>query len=293
MATDQDLTITDSSASHLGETLPSEPVTAPVFNEPHTSRQASTLTSPADHPVAANDMNDALGPPAPWHDSGSGAHRNGGSSSVADQGHGAGSSGTFNPSQHADRLISSTLDVLPLDDVIDPAPHHDMAAGDHHNAPANDDAKPPHADVSKAGDLSKSADALKTADPLKSDDAANSGADVLATHKAPATPSTGEMVEAGTKAILLATDESPSGIGPHASAADFAPGAAQGHVHSSAHATTAFSPGVIGARDQLASAIATATPEAAAITTLPSAQITDGAPPTLGGDMHALQKHAA
>ncbi|MGX1324655.1 hypothetical protein AB7M17_008108 [Bradyrhizobium sp. USDA 377] len=292
--TDRSLTITDSSASHVGDVLQSDPVAAPMFDDSRASRQASSSTSVvADRSMPANDV---LEPPAAGtlHDAGSAAHRNGASSRGAGLNNDAGSAGAFGQSQHVDHRIASAPDVLPLDDILDPSPHH-SAAGDHHNVPANDDAKPAHADAVKIADASKASGHVNANHDDTTSHAtsglASDGATIDQAQAAP--PSTGELVEAGAKAILLATDESPNRIGPHASAADIAPGAAQGHVHSSAHATTAFSPGVIGARDQLASAIATATPETAAITTLPSAQITGAALPTLGGDVHALQKHAA
>ncbi|MDA9495031.1 hypothetical protein XI08_39355 [Bradyrhizobium sp. CCBAU 11361] len=259
------MTITDSSASRLGDMLQSGPVAAPLLGDARASRHAPTSTSLVDRTTAANDV---LDPP---------------------------STGPVNPSQHADHPISPAHDVLPLDNILDPAPHHNSAAGDHHNAPANDDAKPAHADVLKIDNAAKPSGHVN-ANP---NDAASSDATVPASdgatiHQAQTTPpSTGALVEDGTKAILLATDESPNRIGPHASAADFALSAGPGHVHSSAHATAAFSPGVIGARDQLASAIATATQEAAAMTTLPPPQMTGAGIPTLGGDMHALPKHAA
>ncbi|MCP3370874.1 hypothetical protein [Bradyrhizobium cajani] len=290
-AQDQGLSITDSSVSHLGDVLQSDPVAAPVFSDSRAPRQTSP--SLADRSMAANDV---LEPPAPpWQDSGAGAHR--ASSRGADLGHDAGSTGTSNQSQHAGHPTSPALDVLPLDDILDPAQHH--SASDHHNVPANDDAKPAHADASKIDVTSKPSGNAGHINASHNDTTTSSGtsglaSDDAATDQAQAPPpSSGELVEAGAKAILLATDESPNRIGPHASAADVALGAAPDHVHSSAHATTAFSPGVIGARDQLASAIATATPEAAAITTLPSAQMTGAVIPSLGGDMHALQKHAA
>lgn len=319
-AQDRGLT-TDSSASHLGDMLQSDPVA---------SQQASTSTSPADRSMAAND---ALEPPAPapWHDAGSGGHRNSALSGGTDQNNDAGSAGALDQSQHGDHRISSALDVLPLDSIIDPAQRHDSTAGDHHNAAADDaqpahgsrhqsdplpslvpsghadaghtgaadaDAPSAHADVSKIDDTSKPAG---NAGHVSADhnEVASFGTDGSASddttiHQAQTVPpSTGALVEAGTKAILLATDESPNRIGPHASAADFVLGTAPSQIHSAAHAAAAFSPGVLGARDQLASAIATATPEAAAMTTLPPSPITGAAIPTLGGDMHALQKHAA
>lgn len=265
LGTDRDLTMTDSSASHLGDMIQSDAVATPNLDESRASQRVSIPTSPADRSAAANDVSEPLAP-GPWQDAGSSAHRNGASSRGTGLSDDAGSADASEPSRHADHRTSSLLDVLPLDNVVDFTQHHD--------APATDDA---HSSGHHNG-------------------AASSGTSLLAPdgpathHQAQAAaPSTGALVEAGTKAILLATDESPNRIGPHASAADFAPGAAPGHSHT----TAAFSPAVLGARDQLASAIATATPEAAAITTLPPPQAAGAAIPTLGSDMHASQKHAA
>ena len=333
---DRGLTISESStassASHLGDMLQSDPAAAPAFGDARAPQQASTSTSLADRSMAANDV-DVLEPPAPGplHDAGSGAHRNSASSRGADLSNDAGSAGALDPSQHTDHQISSALDVLPLNNITNPAQHHNSTAGDHHDALADDDAQPAHgshqsdpilnlvpsghadAGHTSAADPdapSAHADVLKidnTSEPAVNaghvstnhDDATSSGtagpaSDGATIHQAQTIPpSTGALVESGTKAILLATDESPNRVGPHASAADFALGAAPSQIHAATHATAAFSPDVLGARDQLASAIATATPEAAAMTTLPQSQITGAFIPTLGGDMHALQKHAA
>lgn len=268
LGTGRDLTMTDSSASssasHLGDMIQSDPVAAPNLVESRASQQVAIPTSLADRLAAGNDV---LEPPAPgsWHDAGSSAHRNGASSRGASLNDDAGSAEMSDPSRHADHRTSSALDVLPLDNIVDFTQHH--------NAPADDDAD----GIGHHNGAASSGTSLVASD----------GAE---THQAQAAaPSTGALVEAGTKAVLLATDESPNRIGPHASAADFAPGAAPGHSHTAA----AFSPAVLGARDQLASAIATATPEAAAITTLPPPQAAGAAIPTLGSDIHALQKHAA
>jgi hypothetical protein len=332
-------TMTDSSASHLGDMLQSNPVAAPNFDDTPASQQGPTSTSFADRSIAANDVLQAPAP-GPWSDAGSGAHRNGalslGLSNDATSTD-AGSAGVSDPTHQANHQASLTLDVLPLDNIVDPAPHH--------NAPANDDAQPAqgsghrsdsilnsspipnsttsghadvghanaadptsalahiaHADVltvdgapepandaghvSDAGQVSADHNKAASSGTLASDDAA-----IDQTQASP--PSSGALVEAGAKAILLATDESPSRIGPHASAADFVSGAAPNQAHSTAQPNVAFSPAILGARDQLASAIATATPEDAAITTLPPPQVAGGAIPTLGADMHALQKHAA
>lgn len=266
LGADRDLTMTGSSASHLGDMIQSDPVATPNLDESRAAQRVSIPTSPADRSAAANDVSEPLAP-GPWHDAGSSAHRNGASSRGTGLNDDAGSVDVSDPSQHdADHRTSSSIDVPPLDNIVDFDRHHD--------APANDDA---HGSGHHNG-------------------AASSGTSLLAPggpethHQAQAAPpSSGALVEAGTKAILLATDESPNRIGPHASAADFAPGATPSHSHT----TAAFSPAVLGARDQLASAIAMAIPEPAATTTLPPPQIAGAAIPTLGSDMHALQKHAA
>lgn len=286
LGTDRDLTMTDSSASHLGDMIQSDPVAAPNSGDSRASQPVSIRTSLADHAAAANDIL----APGSWHDAGSSAHRNSASSRGTDLNDDAGSADASDPSRHPDHRTSSTLDVLPLDNVVD--------FPQHHNAPADDDA---HGSGHPSGPILNSTAAddaghvsANHGDSASHNGAASSGSSLLAsddaeTHQVQAAaPSTGALVEAGAKAILLATDESPSRIG-HASAADFAPGAAPSHSHT----TEAFSPTVLGARDQLASAIATATPEAAAITTLPPPQAASAAIPTLGSDMHALQKHAA
>lgn len=264
LGTDRDLTMTDSSASHLGDMIQSDPVATPNLDESRASQRVSIPTSPADRSAAANDVSEPLAP-GRWHDAGSSVHRNGASSRGTGLNDDAGSADVSDPSRHADHRTSSSLDVLPLDNVVD--------FGRHHDAPADDDA---HGSGHHNGAASSGMSLL-----------ASDGAETHHAQAAP--PSSGALVEAGTKAILLATDESPNRIGPHASAADFAPGATPSHSHT----TAAFSPAVLGARDQLASAIATATPEAAAITTLPPPQAAGAAIPTLGSDMHALQKHAA
>lgn len=298
IARDQGLTITDASASHLGDMLQSDPVTVPNFGDARASQQAST--SLADRSTASSDVaNDILDAPAPgpWHDAGSGTHRSSALSHGTDLNDDAGS-GASDPSRHSDHRPSSALDILSLDSIIDPTQHHNSTPVDHHNAPANDDAKPAK---SAQSDALKIVDAPEPAGHVSANhnDAAGSGTGGLAsdeatTHQAQATsPSTGALVESGAKAILLATDESSSRNGPHASVADLPLGSASSQVHSAAHTAAAFSPGVLGARDQLASAIATATPEAAAMTTLPTSQTIAAAIPTLGSDVHALQKHAA
>jgi hypothetical protein len=328
-------TTTDSSASHLGDPLQSNAVAAPNFDDTSASQQAPTSTSLADHSIAANDVSQSPAP-GPWSDAGSGAHRNGAlSPGLSDNAASvdAGSAGVLDPSHQTNRQASLTLDVLPLDNIVDPAQHH--------HAPANDDAQTAqgsgrrsdsilnsspipnsttsgHADVRHANaadpDPTSALAHIAHADVLKVDGApepANDAGQVSADHNKAASsgtlasdgaaidqtqaspPSSGALVEAGAKAILLATDESPSRIGPHASAADFVSGTAPNQVHSTAQTNAAFSPAVLGARDQLASAIATATPDAAAITTMPPPQVAGAALPTLGADMHALQKHAA
>jgi len=326
IAQDPAFAMTASSASHLGDMVQSDPVAAPNPADPHASRQTSAPTSLADRSIAASDV---LEPPAsaPWHDTPSGTHRNGelGRGTV-DPGDDARSDGMSSHTQHADHRISPTLDILPLDNIVDPAPRHNSTGEDsgrpahgshdrsdpilslptsghadagHPNA-AHPDATTALADVLKIDGASDDAGhgvganhndtASSGTAKLASDDATSHDAAIHQDSMTP--PSTGALVESGTKAILLATDDSPNRIGPHASAADFAI-SAPSHVHAAAHATAAFNPGVLGARDQLASAIATATPETAAMTTLPSSQITGAAIPTLGGDVHALQKHAA
>lgn len=292
---DRGLTISDSSASHLGDMLQSASLGAPASDD---SRAAPTSTSPADRATAANDVLE-LRAPEPWRDAGLGTHHDGASSHGDNVSHDSGLAASLDPTQQTDHLISSTLDVPPLDDIIDPAQHHNSTAADHHKGPANDDG--PQPDMSKPADALKIDGTSKSADHVtaNANDATSSVADGMAAggatiHQAGATaPSTGELVEAGTQAILHATDDSPSRIGPHASAADFVFGAAPSHIRSTAHATVAFSPEVLGARDQLASAIATAPPEAAATTTSPLSPITGASIPTLGSDMHPLQKHAA
>lgn len=265
LGTDRNRTMTDSSASHLGDMIQSDPVATPNLDDSRAPQRVSIPILPADSSAAANDILKPLAP-GRWHDAGTGAHRNGASSRDTGLNDDAGSADVSDPSQHdADHRTSSSLDVLPLDNVVDFTQHHD--------APANDDA---HGSGHHNGAASSGMSLL-----------ASDGAETH--HAKAAPPSSGALVEAGTKAILLASDESPNRIGPHASAADFAPGAAPSHSHT----TAAFSPAVLGARDQLASAIATATPEAAAITTLPPPQAAGAAIPTLGSDMHALQKHAA
>jgi len=292
---DRGLTTTEPPTSHLGDMLQSDALAPPASDD---SRAPPTSPSLANRAMEAND---ALEPraPEPWRDAGLETHHNGASSQGDNVSHDSGSAAAPNASQQVDHLISSTLDVLPLDDIIDPARHHNSTAADHHKAPANDGG--PQPDMSKPADpleidgTSKSADHV-TAHPGDATSSAAGGlaADGATIHQAQAAvTSTGELVEAGTKAILRATDDSPNRIGPHASAADFVLGAAPSHIHSTAHATVAFSPEVLGARDQLASAIATATTEAAATTTLPTSQITGAIIPTLGSDMHPLQKHAA
>lgn len=263
--TDRDSTTTAASASHLGDMIQSDPVATPNLDESRASQRVSIPASPADRSAAANDVSEPLAP-GRWHDAGSSVHRNGASSRGTGLNDDAGSADVSDPSQHdADHRTSSSLDVLPLDNIVDFDRHHD--------APAHDDAHGSghHNDAASSGTSLLASDGAETH------------------HAQAAPPSSGALVEAGTKAILLASDESPNRIGPHASAADFAPGATPSHSHT----TAAFSPAVLGARDQLASAIATATPEAAAITTLPPPQAAGAAIPTLGSDMHALQKHAA
>jgi hypothetical protein len=102
-----------------------------------------------------------------------------------------------------------------------------------------------------------------------------------------APPSIGTLIESGTKSILLATDASPTTPGPWTSAAAPPMPVQRGRADHAGDVTPNFAPDVLTARDQLASAIATASPQAAAITTLPPPH-TIGVPlPTLGGDVHA------
>jgi hypothetical protein len=102
-----------------------------------------------------------------------------------------------------------------------------------------------------------------------------------------APPSIGTLIESGTKSILLATDASPTTPGPWTSAAAPPMPVQRGRADHGGDVTPNFAPDVLAARDQLASAIATASPQAAAITTLPPVH-TIGVPlPTLGGDVHA------
>jgi hypothetical protein len=107
--------------------------------------------------------------------------------------------------------------------------------------------------------------------------------------KAP--PSIDSLVESGSKAILLASDSSTDPNGVTASAADFAATARPNHALNGGHDQPAFAPEVLGARDRLASAIATAGPESAAITTLPPPHAIDAAIPTLGGAAHPAHQH--
>jgi hypothetical protein len=104
-------------------------------------------------------------------------------------------------------------------------------------------------------------------------------------------PSIGTLIESGTKSILLATDASPTTPGPWTSAAAPPMPVQRGRADHGGDVTPNFAPDVLAARDQLASAIATASPQTAAITTLPPVH-TVGVPlPTLGGDVHAGHGH--
>src|SRR5262249_17941064 len=100
--------------------------------------------------------------------------------------------------------------------------------------------------------------------------------------------SVASLVESGAKAILLAThDKSAADSGAGQPLAAAKPDAANAPMI----AAPSITPELLSARDQLASAIATASPAAAAITTSP-AQATPGAViPTLGTDTHALHSH--
>jgi hypothetical protein len=107
---------------------------------------------------------------------------------------------------------------------------------------------------------------------------------------APANPgSIASLVESGTKAILLASpDRSAGDAGAGASLLAAArTGGASGPVI----AAPSFTPELLSARDQLASAIATASPAAAAITTLPAQATPAATITTLGADTHALHSH--
>jgi hypothetical protein len=92
------------------------------------------------------------------------------------------------------------------------------------------------------------------------------------------------MVETGAKAILLSAHDGSAAAGSAAGP----PASKAGVVGAPAIASPGITPDVLVARDQLASAIATATPTAAAITTSPTHDAPAPLVPTLGADTHTL-----
>jgi hypothetical protein len=178
--------------------------------------------------------------------------------------------------------------------------HASSASDDHASAPsqahasmhdgptASAQAHDPHSDVDPAH-------GAPPAPPIASGDSI-----AAATHPAPiaadddsataiaapaAAPSLGPLIESGARAILLQSDAAPSAASPppdarsrHGVPGDGAPAF-----------TPAFAPDILSARDQLASAIATASPETAAITTLTPTHATGLQVATLGADLHALK----
>jgi len=202
----------------------------------------------------------------------------------------------------ADRVHEMTLNPLAdlggvnhwnSDDALDDpmANDHGSATADDHG-PAHDgpsaatrahDAHP-HADAAHALPAAP-ADADDHAAPTVGIHPANVASDHdSATAVAPpadaAAPSLGPLIESGARAILLQSDAAPSAANPrldarprHGVTADGAP---------------AFAPDILSARDQLASAIATASPETAGLTTLTPAHSADIRVPTLGADIHAM-----
>ena len=95
------------------------------------------------------------------------------------------------------------------------------------------------------------------------------------------------MVESGTKAILLSAHDGTVAPG----GAVGLPGPKLGAGGAPIISAPSITPDVLAARDQLASAIATANPTAAAITTSPAHAAPAPLVPTLGADTHTLHMH--
>ena len=120
----------------------------------------------------------------------------------------------------------------------------------------------------------------KTSDPLPA---------AAPTTKATAadSPSVASMIETGAKAILLSAHDGTVAAGGAAGL----PAPKPAVIGAPAMAAPSITPDVLAARDQLASAIATANPAPAAITTLPTQAAPVPLVPTLGADTHTLHMH--
>jgi hypothetical protein len=195
-------------------------------------------------------------------------------------------------SRAADHPLGTLNDLIDVGPVVAPD-HH----GGHHGARTQTAAASPHPDAESAP-AHTPIDAGSDHSITPSAPASTVSADSNATHAdathadaSAAPPSIGTLIESGTKSILLATDASPTTPGPWTSAAAPAMPVQRGNADHGGDVTPNFAPEVLTARDQLASAIATASPQAAAITTLPPVHTVGVALPTLGGDVHAAHGH--
>lgn len=165
----------------------------------------------------------------------------------------------------------------------DHGPAHDgpSAAADAHDAhPHADAAHALPAATANADDHAASAVVTHAANVASDHDSATA----VAPPADAAAPSLGPLIESGARAILLQSDAAPSAASPR-------PDARPGHGVTGDGApafTPAFAPHILSARDQLASAMATATPETAGLTTLTPAHSADIHVPTLGADVHAM-----
>jgi hypothetical protein len=95
------------------------------------------------------------------------------------------------------------------------------------------------------------------------------------------------MVESGANAILLSAHDGTVAAG----GAVGVPGPKQGASGAPIIPAPSITPDVLATRDQLASAIATANPTAAAMTTSPAQAAPAPLVPTLGADTHTLHMH--
>jgi hypothetical protein len=195
-------------------------------------------------------------------------------------------------SRAADHSLGALNDLIDVGSVVASDHHGGHHGAGHHGAPTQTVAASPHPDAEPApthAPVDVAADHSISAPAAPSSTVGTVDADGAATHADASAkpPSIGTLIESGTKSILLATDASATTPGPWTSAAAPAMPVQRGNADHGGDVTPNFAPAVLTARDQLASAIATASPQAAAITTLPPVH-TVGVPlPTLGGDVHA------
>ena len=176
--------------------------------------------------------------------------------------------------------------------------HGDLHAADKVNGPS---LQQPQTDATRQLDPASNQGHSAIAGPLDRGSNRDNGAGPSGADRADATipqnladkapPSIDSLVESGSKAILLMSDSSTHPHGIAASAADFAAAARPNQALNGGHDQPAFAPEVLGARDRLAAAIATAGPDSAAITTLPPPHALDAAIPTLGGAAHPAHRH--